>query len=455
MSKLFEEFEGVSAKAWKQKIQMDLKGADYNQTLVWHSPEGIDVKPFYHRDDFKKEFSPIPGHPDDWKIVQQIFVDDAAIANKLALNSLERGAEAIFFSANKGFDIRTLFENFDFGKCQLYFNLEFLEEDFIRSLVLFLKENNAEAFYNIDLVGHLAGSGNWFENLQADHKVLENLTASFPSENILGVNTCLYQEAGANIVQQLAYALGHANEYLNHFQQNKTLRINFRLAIGNNYFFEIAKIRALRKLYAIVAQEYGMPVECNVQAIPSRRNKSIYDYNVNMLRTTTECMSAILGGANAISNLPYDSLYHKSNEFGERISRNQLLILKSESYFDTVSNPADGTYYIESLTDRLAEAALKLFKEIEASGGFLKSLKEGTIQKKIKESAEKEQLAFDKGEITLLGTNKHPNPDDRMSDQLELYPFVKRNPRKTLIEPVIPRRLAESLEKERITSEEK
>ena len=166
-------------------------------------------------------------------------------------------------------------------------------------------------------------------------------------------------------------------------------------------------------------------------------------------------MSAALGGANAISNLPYDALYHKSNEFGERISRNQLLILKSESYFDTVSNPADGTYYIESLTDQLAEAALNLFKEIEASGGFLKALKEGTIQKKIKDSAKKEQQAFDKGEIVLLGTNKHPNPEDRMEGQLELYPFVKMDPRKTLIEPIIPRRLAENLEKERIASEEK
>ncbi|MCW5520988.1 methylmalonyl-CoA mutase subunit beta [Aureitalea sp. L0-47] len=455
MSKLFEEFEGVSAKAWKQKIQMDLKGADYNETLIWQSPEGIHVKPFYHRDDFKNEFSPVPGHPDEWQVMQQVHVDDVKIANKLTLDALDRGAEAIFFTANKSFIINTLFDKFDFSRCALYFSLDFLDADFIHSLVSFLKGNHARAFYNVDIIGHLARSGNWFENLQSDHTVLDKLMSTFPSENILGVNSGIYQEAGANLVQQLAYTLAHANEYLNHFQQQKSVRINFGIAVGNNYFFEIAKIRALRKLYAIVAQEYGMPTECNVQAVPSRRNKSIYDYNVNMLRTTTECMSAVLGGANAISNLPYDALYHKSNEFGERISRNQLLILKSESYFDTVSNPADGTYYIESLTDQLAEAALKLFKEIEASGGFLKALKEGTIQKKIKESANKEQQAFDNGEIVLLGTNKHPNPDDRMEDQLELYPFVKMDPRKTLIEPIIPRRLAENLEKERIAGEAK
>ena len=453
MSKLFEEFEGVSAKAWKQKIQMDLKGADYNETLVWQSPEGIHVKPFYHPDDFQNEFIPVPGHPEDWQVMQLVHVDDVAIANKLALSAMERGAEAIFFTANKVFDHNVLFDGLDLSNCGLYFRFDFLQEDFLNSLVSFLKGKNAKAFYNVDLIGNLAKTGNWFENLQADHAILEKLVSAFPTEQILGVDSGLYQEAGANIIQQLAYTMAHANEYLNHFQGIKSLRLNFSVSVGNNYFFEIAKIRALRKLYAALAREYDMPSECNVQAVPSRRNKSIYDYNVNMLRTTTECMSAVLGGANAISNLPYDALYHKSNEFGERISRNQLLILKSESYFDMVSNAADGTYYIESLTDQLAEASLKLFKEIETFGGFLKALKEGTIQKKIKESAEKEQRAFDSGEIVLLGTNKHPNPEDRMKDQLELYPFMKMDPRKTLLEPILPRRLAEEIEKERVEAE--
>lgn len=172
-----------------------------------------------------------------------------------------------------------------------------------------------------------------------------------------------------------------------------------------------------------------------------------------MLRTTTECMSAILGGANTISNLPYDNIYHKDNEFAERIARNQLLVLKHESYFDQVDNPSDGAYYIESLTDQLAEKALKLFKDIEANGGLLKQLKEGTIQRKIKESANKEQVAFDSGKEVLLGTNKHPNESDKMKENMELYPFVKTNKRKTLIEPIIPNRLAEKLEQQRLKNE--
>ena len=129
------------------------------------------------------------------------------------------------------------------------------------------------------------------------------------------------------------------------------------------------------------------------------------------------------------------------------------MILKNESYFSAVNNPADGAYYIESLTHQLAEKALALFKEIEASGGFLKQLKEGIIQRKIKESAAKEQEQFDAAKITLLGTNKHPNKNDTMKQELELFPFVKTNIRKTLIQPIIEKRLAEKIEQERLKTE--
>jgi len=164
-------------------------------------------------------------------------------------------------------------------------------------------------------------------------------------------------------------------------------------------------------------------------------------------------MSAILGGANTINNLPYDAVYHKSNTFGERISRNQLLILKNESYFNAVENPSDGAYFIEDTTQQLCDKALTLFKTIEQNGGFLDALKKGTIQKKIKESAAKEQSLFNTGELVLLGTNKHPNPDDKMKDNLELFPFLKQHARKTLIEPIIETRLAEAIEKNRLETE--
>ena len=174
-----------------------------------------------------------------------------------------------------------------------------------------------------------------------------------------------------------------------------------------------------------------------------------------MIRTTTESMSAILGGANLINNLDYDALYHKKNEFGSRISRNQLLILKHESYFNSVNNISDGSYYIESLTNQLAKKSLMLFKQIENNKGFISQLFDGTIQRKIKESARKEQYLFDNDIEILVGTNKYHNLKDKMQNELELYPFKKTNVRKTLIEPIIATRLSETIEKERLKNEKK
>ena len=452
---LFSEFESVSAKQWKQKIQVDLKGEDYNEKLVWQSLEGVHVKPYYHKDDFPQGFQTIPGQPKEWSVVQHIFIDDEAISNRLLLDAINRGAEAVYLTTEKVFDIEKVFQNFGFQNTSIYFNIKFLEASFLNKLIAFLQKKNACVLYNIDLINHLCEDGNWFHSLENDRQILDEIVLKNPSEAILGVDTTMYQNAGANMVQQLAYALAHANEYFNHYEAQKELQLCFKIAIGSNYFFEIAKVRALRLLYAALASEYNFKPHCHILATPSKRNKTLYDYNVNMLRTTTEAMSAILGGANAVCNLPYDALYHKSNEFGERISRNQLLILKAESYFDAVTNPTVGSYYIEKLTEELAEKELTVFKEIEKSGGFLKQLKEGIIQKKIKESAQKEQSLFDSGTLVLVGTNKYQNKMDAMSEDLELFPFVKTKARKTIIEPIIEKRLSEKIEKERLENEKK
>ncbi len=459
---LFNEFSHVSSKQWKQKIQFDLKGADYNETLVWNSPEDINIKPFYHSD----QFEPLPeisnSKASQWSICQEIYVGSVTQANTKALNVLNRGAESILFVLPiEAVSVYHLLKNIKLSETTIYFRFEFISEAFIIRLKNYLLHKNATVYINIDLIGNLARTGNWFHNLKQDHANLEKIMRYSTSfKGVFGVDMSLYQNAGANMVQQLAYGLAHANEYLNHHQESinsnawQVLEMNFTVSIGTNYFFEIAKIRALRQLWETLASEYGANTNCSIFAVPTKRNKTIYDYNTNMLRTTTECMSAVLGGANTIYNIPYDVIYHKDNEFGERISRNQLLVLKHESYFNKVDNPSDGAYYIESLTQQLSEKALQLFKDIEGNGGFLKQLKEGTIQRKIKESAQKEQQHFDAASEILLGTNKHPNVNDRMKNDLELFPFVKTNKRKTLIEPIIAKRLAEKLEQQRLKNED-
>lgn len=450
---LFDEFDPVSSKQWKQKIQFELNGADYNETLIWNSPEDIRVKPFYHKDELSKTY-PVTTNATDWNICQTIFVFDIDKTIQKSLDAINRGAESLIFSIDdESIDIVRLLENLPLSTISIYFNFKFISVAFINKIEKIANTQNAKIFYNIDPIGQLARDGNWFSTKdKSNFDTLNHLCDTIQKNALISVDGALYQNAGANMVQQIAYSLAHANEYFNRLP-NYSQTIVLKLAVGSNYFFEIAKLRALRLLFDLIAKEYNSDIRCHLLVVPSKRNKTVYAYNTNMLRTTAECMSAILGGADAIINLPYDSLYHKENEFGSRMARNQLLILKEESFFDKVNNPGDGSYYIESLTNQLAEKSLALFKEIEANGGFLKQLNAGIIKRKIQESADKEQELFDSGKEVLIGTNKFPNKEDLMQGDIELYPFVKIKPRKTLITPIIEKRLSEKIEQERLGQE--
>ncbi len=460
---LFSEFNAVSAKQWKQKIQYDLKGADYNDTLLWESLEGIHIKPFYTGEDLEN----IPSHalPEEhtWNIGQKIYCDNVAQANKKVREALDKGATAVILEVPEAnTDWQQLFAGVSLESAPVYLEMPFLETSAPIRLLEDIEGKSAKLYFNLDPIVQLAKTGNWFVDYQNDHQILEEIaTKALTAEigSVLGVDTSCYQNAGANMVQQLAYGMAHANEYLNYFANKDSALlksvapITFKVAVGGNYFFEIAKIKALRWLWESLSSSYGLSIDCHILASPSKRNKTLYDYNVNILRTTSECMASVLGGANTVYNLPYDAIYHKDNSFGERIARNQLLLLKEESYFDEALLASEGSYYIGALTEQLAYKALALFKQIEASGGFLNALKKGSIQKKIKESAAQEQELFDTGELVLLGTNKYQNPEDQMKDHLELRPFVEMNKRKTLLEPIIERRLAEDIEQKRLENE--
>lgn len=444
-----QDFEPSSAAAWKQKIQVDLKGADFNETLLTKTNEGITIKPFYHLDNFEK--LSIPTTTGDFKICQQITIDSEVKTNSKALNAINRGANSLKFIAKNPFNASELLNNLLNEHIEFHFQLNFLSKQFVQELADLLK--NETVYYNIDIIGNLAKDGNWFKSLQDDFSDVAHLLQKNTSAVLLSVNVDAYQNAGGNTVQQVAYALAHANEYLTRFGGNIANKIQFNFAIGSNYFFEISKIRAFRYAYNLMLSVYDTSANAPIFTQPSIRNKTIYDYNVNLLRTTTESMSAILGGANTVSNCSYDSLFHNANEFGDRIARNQLMIIKEESYFTNAQHIVTDSYFIESITKQIAEKALIIFKEIEKSGGFLKQLKAGTIQRKIKENANKEQAQFDKGELVLLGINKYPNEQDTMKHELVKNPFAKKKSRKTLIIPVVAKRLSEVLELKRLKNE--
>ncbi|WP_228852162.1 methylmalonyl-CoA mutase family protein [Aegicerativicinus sediminis] len=442
---LFAEFDEVSAKQWKQNIQFELKGKDYSDNLVWESPEGIHIKPFYNEEDLQKIILPKLKYPKHWRIQKTITIQSKFNAD-IILAKIEEGFESfriILNGDNEALSIEEL--NKIPSKTPIFFEVQ-------SSSKLTLNEKLGNFSVQFDPIAHLVKTGNWHQSLNSDFNNFKNIFKIFGA---LSVNIETYQNAGANLVQQLAYAMAHTKEYCDRIMEEKSPGvINFRVALGSNYFFEIAKLRALRWLWDSLATLYNWAnCECIIHVVPSKRNKTIYDYNTNMLRTTTECMSGVLGGADTIENLPYDKLYHYENDFGDRLAKNQLLILKEESYFDAVSNATDGTYYIEQLTHQLATKALALFKEIEKSGGFLKQLKEGTIQKKIKEVANEQQAEFNDKKILSVGSNFQPNPKDRMVDTLDFFPFRTKEKRKTLIEPIVEKRLSEKIEKERLQQE--
>ncbi|MBF4985134.1 methylmalonyl-CoA mutase subunit beta [Nonlabens mediterrranea] len=455
-NRLFEDFEPVSETAWKQKIQMDLKGADYNETLVTKTNAGINIKPIYHSDSAPQLNIPARA-TDNWFISQRIFAGNATAANKKAKDVLKRGSEGVLFIIpNKDIDPTVLLKGLPEYGIQIH--PQFLDLDYVKQVY----DVNPKAYIHIDIIHQIASDGNWFTDLKTDHKNYAHFIKAYSGFfSQFTVNTSLYQNAGATVTQELAYYAAHLNEYLNHYCDTTKeydsnvydafakaeKRINIDTTIGNNYFMEIAKYRAYRLITQAIGNLYGLDLKCYITASPSLRNKSLLDYNVNLLRTTTECMSAVLGGADTVYNLSYDAFFNKENEFGDRIARNQLRILKDEAYLEKINNAADGSYYIDTLTKQLTEKALELFKTIENGGGFVQSLFEGTIQRKIKESATQELNDLNDQKKIMVGVNKYPNTDLTLQKEYELYPFVKANPRKTLIAPIVPTRLAESIEK--------
>ncbi len=446
-------FEPVSAGAWKQQIQADLKGGDYNALLTWLSPEGIAVKPFYTGEDLPENRTTSPG-PDTggWQIghpLESFDTDSLALAREALENGVD-GVLAVLDSKNTA----VVQELAGLGGTQ-WLDIRHLD-DTTAALPGQVRGGGAECLF--DPVGTLAATGNWAVNREKDMSLLGSIGNNSPENSSLAIHMDLYQNAGANRVQELAYGLSHAHEYVLQAESDPEVagllqNPVFLVAVGNEYFFEIAKIRTLRRLWALLARAHGLPGTCRIFAHPTRRNKTLYDYNTNMLRTTTECMAAVLGGADLVVNFPYDGLYHAPNGFAARIGRNQLLLLRHESYFDKVANPADGAYYIESLTEDLGEKALALFKNLEKAGGLLQQLKEHKIQKKIRESERAQQQAFDEGRLVLVGSNKYPNPEDRMKEDLQVDPFPPKKPRKTLIEPLLPKRLSRACEQKRLRDE--
>ncbi len=485
-NELFSKFSGISADQWRTQIEKDLKGADFDKKLLWKSIEGFDVQPYYRVEDLSetiRENSQILQKSDNhWKIRQNIRVKELGKARLKALELLQKGVNSLHFEIDPDDFSTDYFTPERFSELLEGIELQHVEVNFsakklsFEVLQLFANEVQKRQLNTDEITGGISFSplGYYILNGQSpigdiarcfklQQKMIEFAEKNLPNYRIFTIDGVLFANSGGSIVQELAFGLSMANEYLKQIlERGLTIdqlikHLCFNLSISSNYFMEIAKFRAIRILWHQLISAYKPTKESStgiyVHAQTSTWNKTIADTHVNMLRTSTEAMSAALGNVDSLEVLAFDSIYEADSEFSDRIARNQQLLLKEESHLDRVVDPAAGSYYIEQLTQSIGEYAWALFQEVEAEGGFLQAFNDGLIQKRIENMAEKRNLQISTKEAILLGTNQYPNPDDCLSDKIAKK--TKQNTiNKSPVRPLKPYRAAEMFENLRIRTEQ-
>ncbi len=485
----FSEFPPVSKQQWEEKIIKDLKGANYEKKLMWRTEEGFNLKPYYRAEDLKQleYLDTLPGDfpftrgneikTNDWLIRQDIAATNANAANQKALDIIKRGITSVGFSMKK---IRPSLENI--AKLLKDINIEDIEIDFtyvdspvelMNSFNGFVlnrnfRKNKIKGSVDYDFLAELTLYGNFRKSEKEDTEEASRLlkfAREFPHFRTITVNGAIFKNAGSTITQELAFSLAMANEYiarmidLGYSIDEVAKGIKFHFAVGSKYFLEIAKIRAARILWANIIKAYEPQKEesskMHVFTETTNWNKTIYDPYVNMLRTTTEAMSAIIGGTDSLLVHGYDKPFKSPVEFAERVARNQQLIIKEESYFDKVVDPGAGSYYIENLTHSFINEAWKTFLEIDDMGGYLEALKKGYIQKQIRESANAKDMAIASRKEIILGTNQYPNSSEKMDEGFDLSDIESKEMHydDAIVETIKPYRGAEEFEKLRFKTD--
>lgn len=487
--KLFTEFKAPTRQEWLDKIQADLKGADFNKRLVWRTNEGFAAQPFYLREDIQSLATPeaVPGEfpyvrgnknkDNTWYVRQDIDATDAKEANAKALDLLNKGIDSLGFSI-KSQDVssefvETLLSGIRCDKVELNFNT--CKRRTV-DLAAILKDYFVSHGYDKEKI---VGSFDWdpMEKivmkgqdvtpiLSFAPRIVETMR-DYPNFRCISVNAVALNNAGAYIVQELGYALAWGNEYLNRLTDagidadTAASKIKFNFGISENFFMEIAKFRAARMLWAEIVKQYEPKnaASCKMcaNAKTSEYNMTLFDSYVNMLRSQTEAMSAALSGVHSIVVTPFDAVYETPSDFSERIARNQQLLLKEESHFDKVVDPGAGSYFIEELTTSLSSEAWKIFLNVENNGGFLESIKKGMVQDDINATSTKRHDAAAKRKEFILGTNQFPNfteKSDGKQSTVSTCLCGGGHHHETPFKSITASRLADEFENLRITTEQ-
>ncbi|WP_276498008.1 methylmalonyl-CoA mutase family protein [Pontibacter litorisediminis] len=439
--RLFPEFTPATAAAWEQKARKDLRDTPL-ESLTWHTYEGIDIKPYYTKEDIASlpltrqkpgDFPFLRGDKtcdNGWLNVQQVEAHgDAHHAIEKAADALQRGADGVCFVVHQQelFDVAHLVRLIDLSQHAVSYTVKEQPDSFLQRLYAELEKRNIshrnlKGFLNFDPASVKSKIDH--EEGRAIIKALD-LTKDSPDFYGVTVNGTSFSGIGASVTQELAYTLSAAVTYLHRLTtageplESVLRNMQFVMASGTNYFFEIAKLRALRLLWAAVVEAYqaepALAAKLRIHSVTSSWYQTTLDPYVNMLRTTTEAMSAVIAGCDSLTVTPFDNTFKASDEFSERIARNVSIILKEEAYLDKAIDPAAGSYYLESLTNELAQRAWVLFKEVEGMGGFEDAYSNGFILGSITEVSRRKFRNIATGRDVLVGTNKYPNPKEKVS----------------------------------------
>lgn len=439
--RLFSEFGPVTASDWEQKARKDLRDTPL-ENLTWHTYEDIQVKPYYAQGDIAHlslgnqkpgDFPFVRGtrnSDNTWLNVQQVRAEgNGRAAIDKAADALQRGANGIHFilTAPATFDLKYLLQQVDVAAHSVSYTLPEAPKAFLERLYSTLEQTNCsprnlKGFLNYDPTTAKGNLGK--TELQELTSVLD-LTKESPEFYGITINGTNFSSIGASVTQEIAYTLSAAVAYIDKLTSageplESVLRnLQFVMASGTNYFFEIAKLRALRLLWAAVVEAYraepALAAKLRIHSATSSWYQTTLDPYVNMLRTTTEAMAAVIAGCDSLTVSPFDSTFKESDEFSERIARNVSIILKEEAYLDKAVDPAAGSYYLESLTNALAQKGWSLFNEVENQGGFAKAYDSGFILASITEVSRQKFRNIATGRDVLVGTNKYPNPKESIN----------------------------------------
>jgi methylmalonyl-CoA mutase len=377
------EFLPVTTEAWEQAIREDLKGADYAEKLIWRSPEGFSVKPYYRAEDLAgiQFLNAVPGEfpyvrgirpSAGWRIREEIRASDPEDANRAAQFAVAAGAEEIAFSGarvSNASDLGILLSN--------------LSEVIVR----FETGSSATASLLIDRLNNRPGGMTLSAGLDwsADPDVSASLLERAPSSFVpFTIHADSFQESRATAVEEVGFALASGVDFLRQMQprglalERVAASITFSFAMGPEFFMQAAKLRAFRLVWARAAESFGIArgsTRARIYACTSRSNRTVADPHTNALRGTTEAMSAAIGGAESIYVAPFDERCGSTDEASFRLARNTQIILKQEAFLARVTDAAGGSYYVEALTDSIAAGAWKLLQEIESAGGWRNAAK--------------------------------------------------------------------------------